>query len=47
MPLKNREILLKGATRKIISQEEGFLNFLIPLMATALPLMKNFSGTIS
>ena len=29
---ENRGILLKGTTRKITSQEEGFLNFLRPLM---------------
>ena len=38
-PLENRGILLKGATRKITSQEGGFLNFLKPLMAAGLPLM--------
>ena len=39
--LDNRGILLKGTTRKITSQEGGFLNFLRPLMAAVLPLMKN------
>ena len=39
--LENRGILLKGTTRKIISQEGGFLNFLRPLMTAGLPLMKN------
>ena len=39
--LENRGILLRGTTRKIISQEGGFLNFLRPLMTTSLPLMKN------
>ena len=29
--LKNKGILLKGTTRVITSQEEGFLNFLRPL----------------
>ena len=38
--LENR-ILLKGTTRKISSQEGGFLNFLRPLMTAGLPLMKN------
>ena len=38
--LENRGTLLKGATRKITSQEGGFLNFLRPLIA-ALLLMKN------
>ena len=28
-------------TRKITSQEEGFLNFLRPLIKAGLPLMKN------
>ena len=39
--LGNREILLKGTARKIISQEGGFLNFVRPLMAAGLPLMRN------
>ena len=39
--LENRGILLKGTTRKITSQERGFLNFLRPLMTAGLPLMKN------
>ena len=39
--LENRVILLKGTTRKITSQEGGFLNFLRPLMKAGLPLMKN------
>ena len=30
--LENRRILLKGTTRKIASQEGGFLNFFTPLM---------------
>ena len=38
--LENREILLKGTTRKVTSQERGFLNFLRPLMTAGLPLMK-------
>ena len=41
MSLKNRGILLKGSTRKITSQEEGFLNFLRQLMTAGLPLMKS------
>ena len=36
-----RRILLKGTTRKIISQEGGFLNFLGPLMTAGMPLLKN------
>ena len=40
-PHKNRGILLKGATRKITSQEGGFLDFFRPLMAAGLPLMKS------
>ena len=38
--LKNRGILLKGPTRKITSQEGGFLNFLRPLVTAGLPLIK-------
>ena len=45
--LKNREILLKGNTRKVTSQEGGFLNFLIPLMTTGLPLMKSILMTLA
>ena len=32
---------MKGTTRKIGSQEGGFLDFFRPLMTAALPLMKN------
>ena len=39
--LENRGILLKGTTKKITSQEGGFLNFLRPLMTAGLPLMKS------
>ena len=39
--LENRGILLKGTTRKITSQEGGFLNFLKLLMTAGLPLMKS------
>ena len=39
--LGNREILLNGNTRKICSQEGGFLNFLTPLMTAGLPLIKS------
>ena len=38
--LENRRIFLKGTTRRITSQEGGFLNFLRPLMTASLPLMK-------
>ena len=38
--LENTEISLKGTTRKITSQEGGFLNFLRRLMITGLSLMK-------
>ena len=34
-------ILLKGTTKDITCQEGVFLNFVRPLMTTALPLMKN------
>ena len=39
--LENRGILLKRNTRKITSQEGGFLNFLRPLMTACLPLIKS------
>ena len=39
--LENREILLRGTTRKITSQERGFSNFLRSLMTAGLPLMKS------
>ena len=39
--LENTEISLKGTTRKITSQEEGFLNFLRPLMTGGSPSIKN------
>ena len=43
--INNRGILFKR-TRKITSQEDGFINFLRPLMTAGLPLMK-ISYTIS
>ena len=39
--LENRRNFLKGTTRKITSQEGGFLNFLRPLMTVGLPLIKS------
>ena len=39
--LEKRGNLLKETTRKSTSQEGGFLNFLKPLIAAGLPLMKN------
>ena len=39
--LENKGILLKGTTRKITSQEGGFLNFLTPLITAGLTLMKS------
>ena len=39
--LENREILPKGTTRKIASQELGFLDFLRPLLTARLPLTKS------
>ena len=39
--LENRGILLKGTTVKITSKEGGFLNFLRPLMAAGLSLIKS------
>ena len=38
---ENKEILLKGTTRKITAQKWGFLNFLRPLMTAGLPLIKS------
>ena len=38
--LRNREISLKGTTKKITSQEGGFLSFLRSLMTAGLPLIK-------
>ena len=35
--LENREILLKGTTRKTTSQEGGFLNIFRPSMTVGLP----------
>ena len=40
-PLENRGILFTGTTRKITSQEGGFLNFLRPFMTAGLLLMKS------
>ena len=45
--LENREIFLKGTATKIISQEEGFISFLRPLMTACLPLMKNVLTTVA
>ena len=39
--LENREISLKRTTRKITSQDGGFLNFFRPLMTAGLPLIKS------
>ena len=39
--LGSRRILLKGTTKKVTSQEGGFLNIFMPLMTAGLPLMKN------
>ena len=39
--LENRRLLLKRTTRKITSQEGGFLNFLKPLVLVGSPLIKN------
>ena len=39
--LQNREILLDGVTRNIISQEGGCLNFFKSLMLVGLPLTEN------
>ena len=45
--LENRGILLKGTTRKITSQEGGFLKILRPLKAAGLPLMKKILTPIA
>ena len=45
--LENRGILFKGTTRKITSQEGGFLNFIRPLMTARLPLIKNVLNPLS
>ena len=39
--IENRGILLKGSTRKITSQEGGFLKIHRLLMTAGLPLMKS------
>ena len=39
--VENRWIFSKGTTRKSTNQEGGFLSFLVLLMTTGLPLMKN------
>ena len=39
--LENRGIILKGTTTKFIREDEGFLEFLGPLLKTGLRLMKN------
>ena len=39
--LENRGILLKETTRKINSQQGGFLNFLGPLLTSEFCSMKN------
>ena len=38
--LEYRGILLKGTTRKIISQEGQFVSFLRPLLTAGYPLMR-------
>ena len=39
--------MLKGTTKKITSQEGGFLNFLRPLMTAGLTLIKNVLITLA
>ena len=46
-PSENRRILLKGTTRKINSQERGFLTCLRPLTTVGLPLMKNVTAPLA
>ena len=38
--LENRDILIEETTRKITTQEGRFFNFLRPLMAAGIALMK-------
>ena len=45
--LKNRRIFLKGNARKNIRQKGKFINFLRPLMATGLPLIKNVHTSLA
>ena len=46
--IENRGVLLKGTTRKVTSQEGGFLIiFFRPLMIVGLPLMKSVLTYIS
>ena len=45
--IKSLEILLKGATGKVTSQEGGFLNFLKILMTAGLPSMKSVLTPLS
>ena len=45
--LENRGILLKGSTRSVTSQEEGFLNFFRSLMTAGLPLKKNVAQPLA
>ena len=40
-PSENRVVLLKITTKNVASQGGGFLNFIRPLMAASLPLIKN------
>ena len=46
-PLEKRRILLKGTTRKINSQERGFLTCLRPLTTFGLPSMKNVTAPLA
>ena len=39
--LENRGIFLKGTTKKYITPEGGFFNFLRPLLTAGLQLMKS------
>ena len=39
--LEDKEILLKGTTKRTTNQKGEFFNFLRPLMLIGLPLMKN------
>ena len=45
--LENKETSFKETTKKITSQEGGFVNFLRPLMTVGLLLTKNCTYSIS
>ena len=46
-PLENGRIILRGTARQIISQEEGLLNFLGPLLKNWFNFNENCTKVIS